>query len=290
MTIPAPGRYAWHRSRCGDRGRRGAGAVGWWWRPILLLLLAALACRPPPPVDPVDFQDRVLRPAVGNWRGLESLMAFGEIELEADGKRFAGRLRALYVAPGRIRLDAELPGFFGLLGGTGTLWAGPDGIWWRSGTEAGLHAGLEDPIFGPMLGRPPTAHDLEVMLFALPAWWPPVDESADDPADPRQVMSLQGDPGAGEMRLEWPDGTSERGQVSGRPPVLRTLTRIDSAGTQLTLQFDAYQEVAELALPGRLILRSPRTGGHLRLRWRRFEANRSDAVERLQWPLQERRR
>ncbi len=86
------------------------------------------------------------------------------------------------------------------------------------------------------------------------------------------------------MRLRWPDEMLEEGRVGDDPPVLRELTRRDSEGTQLTVQFDAYRTVEGLSLPGRLSLRSPRTGGELELRWRRFEPNRIDASEHLKWP------
>jgi hypothetical protein len=247
-----------------------------------MLFLRLPGCGPPPPVDKQIFETRAVVPAREHLEALQSLMAIADIEMESEGRRFTGRVRILYVSPGRIRIDAELPGFLGLLGGSGTLWADAEEFYWTSSAEPGLHAGADDPVFSEVLGRRPGVEDLEVLLFGLPAWWPAASERGRGAAI--LEADLAGDPGQGEALLTWPDATWERVTIGGDPPALQTLTRADEHGTVADAVYDGYRAVDGLELPGRVTVRSPRSGGWIVFRWRRYEVNRAGDISRLDWP------
>ncbi|MGD8394371.1 MAG: hypothetical protein PVF43_02720 [Candidatus Eiseniibacteriota bacterium] len=266
--------------------RRGAG-IRCASALVVVLALLAPACGRPPRVDPDAFLADHLAPQVALWRQLGSLTAYGELELETGGRRVAGRVRALAVRPGRLRIDAELPGFFGLLGGTATLWADHQGVRWTTSSEPELYDATADPVFGELLGVVPTARDLEVLLFGLPAWWWPAgrfEETSSGEHNPKQEWELRGHPAAGVGRLRWPSGRYEVGWIGEQPPVLEVLERGDAGGTRVMVSFDAYRTVDALRLPGRLRVRAPNSGDRLEIRWRRFQADAPGAAERLEWP------
>jgi hypothetical protein len=270
--------------------RRFRRAPRWPGTGALVAAAATLiaGCGPPPPVDPDAFQRLAIEPLLTRWHALPGLMTFGDIEVVAGHQRFAGRVRALYVSPHRLRVDAELPGVFGLLGGAGTLWIDADGFWWRTVDDPQIRRGGEDPLFAPLFGRPPTLRDLEVLLFGLPAWWPTeqggTSEQASNRQSVRKTAFVNGLPPSGELLLEWPDGTSERATLSGEPPRLGEIERRDERGTVLTVLLDAYRGAAGIDVPGRVRLRAPRTGDRLELRWHRVESYPDRAEERLDWP------
>jgi hypothetical protein len=197
--------------------------------------------------------------------------------MEIEGRRFTGRVRFLYVAPDRIRVDAELPGFFGMMGGSGTVWVDGRQLLWTSSAEPGIHAEREEPVLSAVMGRPPRVDDLKVLVFGLPAFWP-------RSARPALESELRGPPGRGSVHLQYGDGLSEEGEIGGEPPVLNSLTRRDRAGTMAVAVLDDYRTVGRLRLPGRVTLRSPRTGGRARFRWKRWELDRPDDITRMEWP------
>lgn len=258
-----------------ESARMAARALG-----LAALLAAGTACGPPPRVDPGAFQTAVAGPAAGRLASLESLVAFGEVDLVSGGRRFSGRVRALYVRPHRLRIDLELPGFFGMLGGGGTLWAGESAIWWRSSSDPDLHRGAADPVFAPLLGRVARLRDLEVLLFGLPAWWLEPGPSG----WPGITSRLGGDPPSGQVTQRWSDGWSETATIGGRPPVIHQLVRRDPHGVRVRVRFDRHKSLSGIELATRADVRSPVQGGELHLRWRRFETDLPDARARLQWP------
>jgi hypothetical protein len=227
---------------------------------LVLGLLLGLGCAgspPPRPVDPAATLARAIEAEEAD-RGQEAAwLARGRIQWEVEGYRGRGRLRFLSSA-GRVRVDLQPSGAFGLGPGSATLWAdSADMVWREGGSEPGDAA--ESRLFTPILGESATARELDLLVFGLgrlPDRWP---------NPPREAL-VDGD----EVRLTavLADGVEEEIWIRGEPPVLVRLEQRDQKGNlRFRATFDRHQAANGLRVARLLRLEAPRQGDRLRVDW-----------------------
>jgi hypothetical protein len=203
-------------------------------------------------------------------------LARGRIQWEVEGYRGRGRLRFLSSA-GRVRLDLQPAGAFGLGPGNATLWADSTGMVWHEGGEGGPNpTATESRLFTPVLGEAATARELDLMVFGLgrlsQRWLGSPSEAAVEGDETRFTMPL-------------PDGIVERIWIRGEPPVLVRLEQHDPAGKlRLRATFDRHQAANGLLVARLLRLEAPRQGDHLRVDWDEVAPADAASLEALDRP------
>jgi len=213
---------------------------------------------PPRPLDPAAAYARVAH--AGDPDPAHAWLARGRIQWEVEGYRGRGRLRFLS-SGGRVRVDLQPTGVFGLGPGNATLWADSAGMVWREAGEGGSGAAdaAGSRLFTPILGEGATARELDLLVFGLGRLaerWP----------DPPGKASADGD----ETRFTalLPEGVSEEAWIEGEPPVLVRLEQRNPAGKlRFRATFDRHEERNGLRMARVLRLEAPRQGDRLRVDW-----------------------
>ncbi len=236
---------------------------------VLMVVVAGGCTARRPAVSPAELEE-TLAPLFAE--SVEPVAAYGELELEVRGRRVAGKVRVLLVGD-RARLDVELPGFFGLLGGTTTLWVDATSLRWREPGASALVTG-DDPVLTETLGRPVRARDVRLMVLGLRGLWP-------YPEAARRAEHLDG---AGNWQLELSGGRMEAALIQASPAQLSWLELRHPSGLLARAVFDAHRRQGAWWIPARVQVRSPPNGNWIRVRWKRYRWQLDNALSQLAWP------
>ncbi len=229
--------------------------------PLLAAVAVGLGCAgspPPRPVDPAATFAHVVRGDRHDPTREGAWLARGRIQWEVEGYRGRGRLRFLSSA-GRVRVDLQPAGAFGLGPGNATLWADSAGMVWREGGADPGEDATESRLFTPILGETATARELDLLVFGLgrlPERWPsPPGQATVDGDETRFTAVLA-------------DGVVEEVWIQGEPPVLVRLEQRDPEGKlRFRAMFDRHEEANGLRVARVLRLEAPRQGDRLRVDW-----------------------
>ena len=280
LSAPRAGRLC---SFHGTAGSRPRSRLQRKYRGLIVFLAAlgaGLGCAgspPPRPVDPAETYARVTGAGDHDPAPAGAWLARGRIQWEVEGYRGRGRLRFLS-SGGRVRVDLQPAGAFGLGPGNATLWADSTGMVWHEGGEGGPDSAdaTESRLFTPILGETATARELDLLVFGLGRL------SKRWPGSPSEA-AVEGD----ETRFTMPlaDGIVEQIWIQGEPPVLVRLEQRDPAGNlRLRATFDRYQAANGLPVARLLRLEAPRQGDHLRVDWDEVAPADAATLEALERP------